>query len=343
MKARKATHAGTWYSGSKSVLNHQLDQFLHNVPSKSDTYESLPVPGARIIVGPHAGYAYAGQTLANAYKCWDTTNIKRVFILGPSHYHYFQGAMLTPFDSYQTPLGDIPVDTKTIKELRKTTFFRTMSELVDEEEHSFELHMPFLYKTMADSPSGVILPIIPILIGNTTRHTEAQLATAMAPYIADPENAFMISTDFCHWGKRFDYLSYIAQKPSNLSPENFDDLVLKNLSSVSKIKSNMPIYKSIELLDRLGMDIASTGSTSAWNKYISLTKNTICGRRPLGILIAGIAQVKKELLDDDLDSTDAIDSDNDWGKLKWVAYSQSSKADSVFESSVSYAGGYAIA
>lgn len=125
-----------------------MDKFLDAVPSSTEHYSELPVPGARFLVGPyvtaavrrlgenrnqqtnhrHAGYSFAGSTLAETYKAWDTkgmyvphpslcffcyltTNLsKRVFILGPSHHVYFQGARLTPFSVYETPLGNVPVD-----------------------------------------------------------------------------------------------------------------------------------------------------------------------------------------------------------------------------------------
>ena len=27
----------------------------------------------------------------------------------------------------------------------------------------------------------------------------------LAPYLADPANLWVVSTDFCHWGRRFNY------------------------------------------------------------------------------------------------------------------------------------------
>lgn len=45
-----------------------------------------------------------------------------------------------------------------------------------------------------------------------------------AKYLADPQNLFVISSDFCHWGSRFRYTYYD--------------------------KSAGPIWKSIEKLDK---------------------------------------------------------------------------------------------
>ena len=35
---------------------------------------------------------------------------KRVILLGPSHHVYIKGVALSPFASYGTPIGDIPLD-----------------------------------------------------------------------------------------------------------------------------------------------------------------------------------------------------------------------------------------
>jgi len=130
-------------------------------------------------------------------KSIDLTISKRVFILGPSHHVYFKGGMLTPFHIYETPLGDVPVDRTTTDELNKTGIFKIMSKSIDEDEHSFEMHMPLVYKMTASSEQGV-RPIVPILIGTTDSTYDTKLAKVLAPYFANKENAFIISTDFCH-------------------------------------------------------------------------------------------------------------------------------------------------
>jgi AmmeMemoRadiSam system protein B len=316
--SRSATHAGSWYIGNKSKLDKQLDQFLEAVPLSGPDYTSLPVTGARFLVGPHAGYAYAGKTLAETYKAWDIQGIKRVFILGPSHHVYFHGANLSKFSTYETPLGDVPVDVETTKRLYETGIFDYMSEQVDEEEHSFEMHMPFIYKMTHQSSEGV-RPIVPILVCGTNSSYDKKLAQVLAPYFREKENAFVVSSDFCHWGRRFEYTTYVDD--SSLQG-------LRTLTRVSKI-GDKPIYKAIEYLDRRGMAVASFGSYEKWKSYLDLTDNTICGRTPLGVLLKAVENTS--------DGQGA-----GYGKLKWIGYAQSSKVTSVNDSSVSYASGFAV-
>lgn len=65
---------------------------------------------------------------------------------------------------------------------------------------------------------------MPILVGSISPDVEAIYGEILAPYLADSQNLFVISSDFCHWGKRFSYTHYD--------------------------ESCGPIHKSIERLDK---------------------------------------------------------------------------------------------
>ena len=53
MASREASHAGSWYSGNRSSLARQLDQWLGQVPDEIEGVGSLPVSGARVIIAPY--------------------------------------------------------------------------------------------------------------------------------------------------------------------------------------------------------------------------------------------------------------------------------------------------
>lgn len=50
--------------------------------------------------------------------------------------------------------------------------------------------------------------IVPILVGSLSAEKEACYGRILANYLADPQNLFVISSDFCHWGQRFRYTYY---------------------------------------------------------------------------------------------------------------------------------------
>ncbi|ABN67678.2 predicted protein [Scheffersomyces stipitis CBS 6054] len=338
---RPATHAGSWYSNNPTKLGLQLEAYFHKAESHSGEDSRHIIPGARILIGPHAGFAYSGERLAETFTVWDTSKVKRIFMLGPSHHVYFKNSvMVSQFEWYETPFGNIPVDTETIEKLlhtkpqshghslthAKDSVFKYMSEEMDEDEHSFEMHAPFIYQKTHDLPQG-IPKIIPILISGMDEKLNDEVVSALLPYLENEENHFIISSDFCHWGSRFGYTKYVPQKVDSLQ------LLTENLSSLGhslRTKPNeLPIYKSIEVLDKAAMEIASSGSYSDWKTYISQTGNTICGQKPIAVVLKLIQ--KYRLAAGDTDKA-AI--------FKWIGYSQSNQARRASDSSVSYASGY---
>ena len=79
----------------------------------------------------------------------------------------------------------------------------------------------------------------------------------MLPYFEDERTLFVVSSDFCHWGKRFRFT------------HKFDEF------------TDEDIYKSIEKLDRQGMTLIEQQDLAGFQSYLSETKNTICGRYPI--------------------------------------------------------------
>jgi AmmeMemoRadiSam system protein B len=41
--------------------------------------------------------------------------------------------------------------------------------------------------------------LVPIMVGATNTNKEKEYGRLLAPYIANKENLFIISSDFCHW------------------------------------------------------------------------------------------------------------------------------------------------
>ena len=45
------------------------------------------------------------------------------------------------------------------------------------------------------------LTIVPVLVGSLSADKEQQYGKLFSKYLLDPENLFVISSDFCHWGR----------------------------------------------------------------------------------------------------------------------------------------------
>lgn len=245
---RQASHAGSWYTDDASELGSELDTWLHGcgVPKSSN---------AKAVIAPHAGYRYSGRCAAFAFANIDPASIARVFLLGPSHHYYTCKCALSKASVYKTPLGDLPIDVEVYQELKATGKFEDMDIDVDEAEHSMEMHLPYLAKVF----QGHSVKVVPILVGALSSESEAAYGETLSKYLDDPANFFSVSSDFCHWGLRFNYTYYD--------------------------KKQGPIYKSIETLDQNGMSIIESGNPDAFKDYLSEYDNTICGRHPIAVFL----------------------------------------------------------
>ncbi|KAJ1664062.1 hypothetical protein IW140_004362 [Coemansia sp. RSA 1813] len=334
-RVRQATHAGSWYTADGAQLDHELQSWLDDVPDSvreiepEGTHCQAPVPGARAIIGPHAGLSYSGATAAYAYRCIDVSKVRRVFLLGPSHHVYLEKCALSGCTEYQTPMGNIQVDRETIDELRSKPSgdaWQTMGIGADEDEHSLEMHLPFIYKTFEASIDRI--RIVPIMVGNLRFAREQQYGEMLAPYLADEENLFVISSDFCHWGSRFRFTLYKESEHSRA--------VHLGARVRNDVSGEMPIWKSIKNLDWDGMREIARLDHRAFAQYLEETGNTICGRHPIGVLLAAVnALYSRDQLDGALAGTAAGGP-----RLRFVKYDQSSKVQSPKDSSVSYASAY---
>lgn len=253
-----------------------------------------------------------------------TFDSKKVFLLGPSHHLYLSGCALSKHSYYKTPLGDLALDKTTIEELRATGQFESLTTSQDAAEHSLEMHLPYIYKILSrtfkveDFP-----PLVPIMVGSTNKRNEERYGALFAPYLADPSNVFVISSDFCHWGSRFSYTYYM---PTGTSDPAGGISLRKNDSA-----GDPPIHESIGRIDNLAMDAIASGSHENFLTNLQKTNNTVCGRHPIGVIMAAIEVLKEE-----------GKLSKEKGHFRFVKYERSSEVKDPRDSSVSYASAFAL-
>ena len=186
---RPATQAGRFYDGHPERLSAEVDSFLA-LHAKDRTLD-----GVAALIVPHAGYYFSGNVAAAAYMSLDTTkHYKRIFLLGPSHHEWLDGASVnTEADYYATPLGEVKVDRETAQQLVDgDSVFRYRPEAHDR-EHCLEVQLPFLQRRFVTVP-----PIVPIIISTNDFRKLKQIAEALKPYFTE-ENLFIVSSDFSHY------------------------------------------------------------------------------------------------------------------------------------------------
>ena len=197
-KVRKAAVAGSFYPASAKEIKSMLSPWL-----KASASSTAP----QAVIVPHAGYVFSGEVAASAFSRIPRGHAyKRICLLGPSHRVGIPGASVDTLYSYaETPLGRVPVDVSVGQELiRAGEGVFTCKREAHDREHCLEVQVPFLQLLYPEVP-----PIVPIVIGPERPAILARLAEVLAPYF-NPENLFVISSDFSH------YPAYEDAKASDL-------------------------------------------------------------------------------------------------------------------------------
>ena len=190
---RPATQANRFYTGDARELSEEVDSFLalHKDDKK---YSNI----AAVIV-PHAGYYYSGNVAASAYMAIDAKKqYKRIFLLGPSHHEWLDGASVnTEANYYATPLGNVKVDHEMAVALTNSDSVFSYRPEAHDREHCLEVQLPFLQRRFA-MHNQEMPPIVPIIISTNDYDKLKRMAEALKPYFTD-ENLFVISSDFSHY------------------------------------------------------------------------------------------------------------------------------------------------
>ena len=186
---RPATQAGRFYESDARLLSHEVDSLLARHTQRS-SYEDV----AALIV-PHAGYYFSGNVAASAYvRLNPKTQYKRIFLLGPSHHEWLDGASVNgEVDYYATPLGDVKVDREMASQLIQADNVFSYQPKAHDREHCLEVQLPFLQRHFSEVP-----PIVPIIISTNDFSKLKRMAEVLKPWFTE-ENLFIISSDFSHY------------------------------------------------------------------------------------------------------------------------------------------------
>lgn len=226
---RPATQANRFYTGDAKELENEVDSLLmrHN---SSQVYDNL----AALIV-PHAGYYFSGNVAAAAYMAIDTKKrYKRIFLLGPSHHEWLNGASVnTEADYYATPLGNVKVDHETAINLTKADRIFTYHRSAHSQEHCLEVQLPFLQRRLGDVP-----PIVPIIISTNDYYKLKRMADVLRPYFTD-DNLFIISSDFSHYPSYEDACEVDAKTGKAIETGNVDEFIAAIEANANSGKRNL--------------------------------------------------------------------------------------------------------
>ena len=248
MRAIGPAVAGRWYPADPAALTDLVDRLLDQANKSVPDAAARP---PRVIVAPHAGYAYSGQVAAEAFRpVMQSSALQRVVLIGPSHYLAFRGARVPFADAYRTPLGDVPLDRTALEHLLAHPCFCGDDDLWMR-EHSLEAELPFLQRTL-----GERFDAVPIVVGPHSTDTDLQLVAKQIVEIFDDQTLIVISSDFTHYGRLFGFVP-------------FEDDVEERLRK----------------LDDGAIEHIVAGDADGFARYCADTGATICGRLAIEVAL----------------------------------------------------------
>ena len=212
---RPATQAGRFYEANPLLLGQEIDSLLarHVDDRKYDRVAALIVP--------HAGYYFSGNVAAAAYAQLDPEKpYKRIFLLGPSHHEWLNGASVNSgVDFYATPLGNVPVDREVARQLITADHVFSYQPEAHDREHCLEVQLPFLQRHLGEVP-----PIVPVIISTNDFSQLQRMAEVLKPWLTD-ENLFIISSDFSHYPSYDDAIEVDAKTGKAIESGDVEQLI----------------------------------------------------------------------------------------------------------------------
>lgn len=242
-KVLKSELAGTWYTDDPQHLAREVDSYLEAADPK-------PVEDLIALLLPHAGYRYSGMVAAHGVKLLQNRRYGRVVVIGPSHRVALLDSVSIPDATHiETPLGAIEIDRPAVERLWRDPAFQSHPR-AHASEHSVQIELPFLQRALG------AFKLVPIVCGELDEASARDIASSLLG-IVDGDTLVVVSTDFTHYGRTFDYVPFKQDIENNL--RTLDMGAFRHIA-----EKNLPAFLS----------------------YVQETGATICGRSPIAVLLA---------------------------------------------------------
>ncbi len=250
---RKPYFDGKFYDHDEDKLRKYITEAAEKELTTERTSNHV-----RAVILPHAGYVFSAQTAIKTLLRAVKEHYSKVLIIAPSHRIPFRGIALSEFDTYRTPLGDISVDMDSVVNIKGTgnDYIEYMTD-AHESEHSLEVQLPLIQHFFND------LKLIPIINGLVDKESARHIAMDLKNWWQE-DVLWVISSDFTHYGRSFNYVPFHRNIKENLRKLDLDAVQL--------------------ILD---------GDLDGFSRYLHKTGATICGCGAIQILLAVLELVKE--------------------------------------------------
>ena len=144
-----------------------------------------------------------------------------VAVLSPMHQPYYEPLLTTAHAAYSTPLGQVPVDTKTIADLDshlKESLGYGWHRWLTTRNIPSKSSCPFLQRAL-----GADFKLLPVMVRAQSAQVSKQLGAALAETLRGRNALLVASTDLSHFYTQTEALSFdteMLRRIESFSPED---------------------------------------------------------------------------------------------------------------------------
>jgi MEMO1 family protein len=146
------------------------------------------------IVSPHAGYVYSGAVAANGYYETSSMNFDRIVMIGPNHYGIGTGLATIRDGIWETPLGEVEVDSGLALQIAENSGILDFDELAHSRDHCLEVQLPFLQYIKKNQ-----FKIVPVIMIMQDKVTASEIGESIASSTRNLNTLLIASSDFTHY------------------------------------------------------------------------------------------------------------------------------------------------
>ena len=255
----ESTIAGSWYPGDAREIRAFAEKWEKKIVcAKSDDASAQAVPREpNVLVLPHAGWAYSGETAWRAARLVKGAKFSRVVLLAPSHRAWIENRLVAPeATALSTPLGEIRIDCEFIDRLALVAPVAKNSK-VHLAEHATQIEYPLLQLALGDCFS-----IVPLIAGSLGEDQMAMCARALSRMM-DANTLLVVSSDFTHYGDDFSYAPYGTG-------------------------GGRGVRERVAKVDSEALSFIEKGDADAFAANVRDTGATICGRVPIELALRAL-------------------------------------------------------
>lgn len=188
MRKRHMHYSGNLYSSDPLLVTNMLNHFTRTLEETPEIMWRLDMLVTYGVIVPHGDWGVSGFTANMAYRVLAGSPVDTVVVIGPSHHVGLKGISITDDELYETPMGDIAIDTNLVQYIKSN--FDVVSYPLAHSEHSTEVQMPFIHHYLPN------VKVVELVYGFTTVES---LEPIISYLLENRRYAVVISTDLSHF------------------------------------------------------------------------------------------------------------------------------------------------